>query len=274
MIDFNKKTSVQFSYEKKEILMRADNVSVKLGGNEIIRDINFEIHNIVRPNLNQGQIISIVGRSGIGKSTLFRTLSGFMKPTTGNVFINEDQHIVTEGEIGMIPQNYLLFDHLTVKGNLNLALSNNPVLRLKKDIINFYADSFDLLQHLDKKPNQLSGGQRQRTSIIQQILAGNNFILMDEPFSGLDCLMIDKIVKTLVNLSLEDELNTFLIISHNLEDCLSISDTAYIIAKPDPTRGATIVKEYDLMQMGLAWHPDVKDMPEFRSLVKEVKTLL
>jgi ABC-type nitrate/sulfonate/bicarbonate transport system ATPase subunit len=103
---------------------------------------------------------------------------------------------------------------------------------------------------------QLSGGQRQRVSIIQQVLTGNKFILFDEPFSGLDALMIDKVIALLVEISTLHELNTLVIISHDVENSLAISDTAFILAREKDKEGATITETIDLIELGFAWNSE------------------
>jgi ABC-type nitrate/sulfonate/bicarbonate transport system ATPase subunit len=130
-----------------------------------------------------------------------------------------------------------------------------------------------LKEHLKKYPAQLSGGQRQRTSIIQQVLTGNKFILLDEPFSGLDALMIDKVINLLVKVSTLDELNTLVIVSHDVENALAISDTAFIIAKEKgkENEGATVTETLDLIEMGFAWNPHIREDNKFQSLVSQIK---
>ena len=97
---------------------------------------------------------------------------------------------------------------------------------------------------------------------------------MDEPFSGLDILMIEKILNTIKKVSLENENNTIIIISHDLENSLSVSDSAYVLAKTDPTEGASIVKNYDLAELGLAWADNIKENSDFRNILKEIKTII
>ncbi len=262
------------SYEVKETILKVENVSVTLNNKDIIKNINFEIKNITRPNIEQGQVVSLIGRSGIGKSVLFSVLSGLRKPTSGKVLIDTDLHEVHPGEVGVVTQNYVLFEHRTVYNNLYLSAKNNNKINNIKDSIQYYTDLFDLNNHLNKFPFQLSGGQKQRTSIVQQILSGNKFILFDEPFSGLDCIMIDTVLDLLKKISIQNEYNTLIIVSHDLENCLSLSDTAFILAKPNALEAATIVHKYDLMSMGLSWSDNIKDKPEFRNLLKEVKTII
>ncbi len=265
------------NYTKHNVLLKADGVNLQYGDKQILRDINFSIQDIHRPDVAQGQVVSLIGRSGIGKTQLFRILAGLIKPTTGVVTIEEDQHPVAAGEMGIVPQHYVLFAHRTIYHNLKIGLDNAAVKlsdEEKKRIIADYADTFELTEHLKKYPAQLSGGQRQRVSIIQQVLTGNKFILLDEPFSGLDILMIDKVIKLLLRVSTLHEQNTLIIVSHDIENAAAISDTVWILGAEEGKPGATIVKEYDLCQMGLAWMPDIHTNPDFIKLIQQIKQQL
>lgn len=260
-------------YSKNEVLIDVKDVNLSYD-RLILRDINFTIHNIVRPGLNQGQVISLIGRSGIGKTQLFKILAGLIRPSTGSVNIGLEQQPVQAGEVGIVSQNYILFNHRTVLENLRLAMKHASITlssKEKDDVINEYANKFDLAEHLKKYPMQLSGGQRQRVSIIQQVLTGNKFILLDEPFSGLDALIIDRVMELLVQISTLDELNTLVIISHDVENSLAISDTAFILAREKDKEGATITETIDLIEMGLAWNPEIRENEKFQHLVSQIK---
>lgn len=260
-------------YQKKEVILKVENVHLNFD-KPILRDVSFQIHNITRPNLQQGQVVSLIGRSGIGKTQLFKILSGLQSPTSGTVHIGSDLHPVREGEVGIVPQNYILFNHRSILDNLKLGLRgalNKLQEKDKLELINNYASKFGLSEHLKKYPMQLSGGQRQRVSIIQQVLTGNKFILLDEPFSGLDPVIKDKVVELLVNISELDELNTLIIVSHDLENSLAISDTAFILAKQDHSEGATITETIDLIEMGLCWDREIKNNKNFQELVMQMK---
>ncbi|MBS1508332.1 MAG: ABC transporter ATP-binding protein [Bacteroidetes bacterium] len=260
-------------YKKEQVILRVDNVNLSYD-RQILRDVSFEVHNITRPNVQQGQVVSLIGRSGIGKTQLFKILSGLQKPTSGSVFIGSDLHPVAAGEVGIVPQNYILFNHRTILDNLKLGLRGS-VTKLtdkeKQELIDKHASKFGLSDQLKKYPMQLSGGQRQRVSIIQQILTGNKFILLDEPFSGLDPVIKDKVVELLVDISLLDEMNTLVIVSHDMENSLAISDTAFILSKQEGHEGATITEKIDLMEMGLSWDPHIKSKREFQDLVAQMK---
>lgn len=263
------------NYKKAELLLKVENVSLAYDSKQILHDVNFEIHNIVRPGMTQGQVVSLIGRSGIGKTQLFKILAGLNKPNSGFVKIGEDMHPVQAGDVGVVPQNYILFNHRSVYDNLEIALENcgkKLTTKEKGNIIKEYASKFQLSDELKKYPMQLSGGQRQRVSIIQQVLTGNIFILLDEPFSGLDPVMKDKVIELLVQVSISSERTTLVIISHDIESSLAISDTAFILAKQNENQGATIKEVIDLMGLDLAWHPDIKSNSKFQELVAQIKT--
>lgn len=260
-------------YKIEQIILQVENVSLSYD-RPILRDVNFNIHNVTRPNIQQGQVVSLVGRSGIGKTQLFKILSGLLTPQKGNVRIGSDLHSVNAGEVGVVPQNYILFNHRSILDNLKLGLRGSTDKlneKQKAELINDYAQKFGLKEHLKKYPMQLSGGQRQRVSIIQQILTGNKFILLDEPFSGLDPIIKDKVLELLASIALLDELNTLIIVSHDIENSLAISDTAFILANQEGREGATITETIDLIEMGFAWHPDIKKSLNFQQLIAQLK---
>ena len=261
------------AYKREEVILKVENVYLNYD-RPILRDVNLEVHNITRPNLQQGQVVSLIGRSGIGKTQLFKILSGLLQPKSGTVRIGEDLHPVVAGEVGIVPQNYILFNHRSILDNLKLGLRGSLNKLTEKDkaaLINDYATKFGLKEHLKKYPLQLSGGQRQRVSIIQQILTGNKFILLDEPFSGLDPVIKDKVLELLVTISTLNELNTLVIVSHDIENSLAISDTAFILANQEHKEGATITENIDLVEMGLSWNPEIKKNKNFQELVDQMK---
>lgn len=262
------------NYKKEEVLLKVKDVNLFYGEKQILRDINFEVKNIVRPDVKQGQVISLIGRSGIGKTQLFRLLAGLTKPTSGSITINKDKP-VQAGDMGVVFQNYYLFEWRTIYTSLELAAKKNPELKGKeKQAIQKYAEEFNLADHLKKYPKELSGGQRQRVSIIQQMLNGTDFLLLDEPFSGLDILVLDKVVDLLLSVSLSDEHKTLIIVSHDIGTSVAISDTVYILGCEDGKPGATIKKEIDLCERGLAWQKNIRSQKAFIDTLQEIKAEL
>jgi polar amino acid transport system ATP-binding protein/sulfate transport system ATP-binding protein/NitT/TauT family transport system ATP-binding protein len=218
--------------------------------------------------------VSLIGRSGIGKTQLFKLLSGLQKPTSGKVLIHQNKE-VQPGDMGVIFQNYYLFGWRTIYQSLLLAAKQNKTLHGKeKEAIEQYAAHFDLEDHLQKYPQQVSGGQRQRASIIQQLLKGSDFLLLDEPFSGLDVCVLDRVVNLLLDVSLSDELKTLIIVSHDIATTVAISDTVFILGNEEGQQGATIKKEIDLIERGLAWDKDCRHQKMFTDTVAEIKACL
>lgn len=270
-------------YTKTNILLNASNVGISFGEKVVLKDINIKIFDINRPDITQGQVVSLCGRSGLGKSLLIKALSGLPihgADITGTVLVNETQTLVKPGDMGIVPQDYYMPQHLIISKMLTLSAFKNIQFKKDKQLIKSAVDSyievFELQPHRDKYPEQLSGGQRQRANIAMQLLNGSNFLLMDEPFSGLDPLMIDKTTNLLLRVSQSDELKTIIIVSHDLENCIAISDTIFIMSNKGraANEGATIVEEIDLISRNLAWQHDVKRMPEFHDTIEEVKSFL
>lgn len=251
-------------YKDAELILSCKGLNVNYGDKKILKDVNFEIHNIVRPNINQGQIVALVGQSGIGKTTLFRSLAGFEKPTSGEILIGVEQKPVKIGNVGVVTQAYNLLEHLKVKQNLLLTG------RSLADIEALAAE-FDMLKHFDKFPAQLSGGQRQRIAILQQVLKDNDFILLDEPFSGLDPIMLKKTVNLIQRTSQLSEMKTFIIVSHDLLNCCALSDTIFLLTRPVETEGSSINYKYDLAEMGLAWTPDIKKNKLLYDIIEDIE---
>ena len=258
---------------KAEVVLQATNVQLTYD-RPILRDINFCIKNIIRPGLSQGQVVTLIGRSGIGKTQLFKILSGLQTPTAGQITIHDNKP-VKAGDMGVIFQNYYLFEWRTVYQSLMLAAKKNKQLfAMEKQTIEQYAEQFQLTEHMHLYPQQLSGGQRQRVSIMQQLLKGSDFILLDEPFSGLDVCMLDKAVELLLQVSLSDELKTLIIVSHDIETSVAISDTVFILGNEPGKEGATIKKEIDLIERDLAWQKNVRHEKRFMETIDEIKACL
>lgn len=264
------------AHTKEDVLLKVDKVNLEFPGKKVLRDISFEIHDIRRSDVLQGQVVSLLGRSGIGKTQLFKILAGLKHPTSGTVLINKEQQPVKAGDMGVVPQNYYLFEWRRIRKILDLAAAKNPFLKEgeRRGLIDHYIDEFALREHLDKYPMQLSGGQRQRISIIQQLINGSNFLLLDEPFSGLDVISVKKVIEILRKVSLSDEVKTLIIVSHDLSSSLAISDCALILAREEGKEGATITGKIDLIERDLCWKENIKEEKAFQDMVTEIEGLI
>jgi polar amino acid transport system ATP-binding protein/sulfate transport system ATP-binding protein len=267
------------SHEFRQTLLKVTDVSVTLGGAPILRDLNLEIKNVTRPGMQQGQVVGLLGPSGIGKTTLFRVLAGLDKPDTGTILVREEQCPVERGMVGVVAQNYPLFAHRTVLGNLHVAGRQAGLrgseLKEKADRL---LKRFGITEHGSKYPAQLSGGQRQRVAIAQQFMCSEHFLLMDEPFSGLDMVAQEQVIGFIQEMATADELQTFILVTHDISAALEVSDTLWLLGRDRDAAGnvipgARIKASYNLIERGLAWRKGVSTTPEYLELRREIREL-
>lgn len=263
-------------YELKETLLTLDDLGLDLGGKPILSGVNARVRNVTRPGVLQGQVIGVLGPSGVGKTQLFRLLSGLTLPDRGRVLLGPKQEPVERGQVGVVAQAYPLFEHYSVLQNLIVAarqhgLGKAEARKQAEDMLTRFA----LQECANAYPALLSGGQRQRVAIAQQLIRPKSLLLMDEPFSGLDLKMIRAVCALLAEVSLQNEELTTVVVTHDINAALSIADTLWLLGRPRATdgkcQGARIVHTIDLMERGLAWHPDVMHAPAFESTKREVE---
>lgn len=190
------------------------NLSKKFDKYYALKNINVEI--------NENDKIVIIGPSGSGKSTLLRCLSTLEVPTSGKIHyhdmeLTEQTYRKIQGKIGMVFQNFQLFDNLTVIENLTLAPILNKIM--SKD--EAYKQAKDYLKqiHLEDKektyPKNLSGGQKQRVAIIRTLMMNPEVILFDEPTSALDSEMIEEVLTLIMEVSKKNI--TMIVVTHELK---------------------------------------------------------
>jgi polar amino acid transport system ATP-binding protein/sulfate transport system ATP-binding protein len=254
-------------------------VSYGYDGKPVLRDINLEIKDLVRPGYQQGQIIGLLGPSGMGKTTLFRLLAGLEQPQQGQILAGRELKPVRRGTIGVVAQHYPLFAHRTVLGNLLVAGAQAGLrgqeARAKADDL---LKRFGLEEQGSKYPAQLSGGQRQRVAIAQQFMCSDNFLLMDEPFSGLDVLAQEAVIRFIHEMASHDEDMTFILVTHDITAALQIADRVLVLGRDrdaagTPIPGARIKGDFNLVERKLAWRPNIASLPEFLTLRPEIRDL-
>jgi ABC-type nitrate/sulfonate/bicarbonate transport system ATPase subunit len=268
--------SMKHPYTLGQRLLTIDKVCVSYD-RPILDGVSGTIDNIQREGMQQGQVVCLLGPSGIGKSQLFRCIAGLQRPTSGSVRLNGTQREVQPGEVGVVAQNYPLFNHRTVWGNLMAAAGrHSETAGQARERCLALLEEFEMVDTAKAYPLALSGGQRQRVAIAQQMLCSSHFLLMDEPFSGLDPLAKSAVCDTLIDVSTTHELNTIVVVTHDIESAIRISDTLWLLgrrrgADGRPAGGAAIQETVDLAGMGLAWDPDVESRVEFRELAAALK---
>jgi polar amino acid transport system ATP-binding protein len=270
------------NYQEQDTILYLDKVSIGYEKSKpILKDISLIEKNIVREGYQStGQTIAIVGRSGRGKSTLFKALTGLLKPLEGQILITDlrtadinDAKVVSEGDIGFVDQKYTLFRHKTVEQICHYAMRKIEITKADKEaIITKYLEEWGLIEHRKKYSCELSGGQRQRTAIIEQMLSSKHFMIFDEPFSGLDVGNIEKVKQNFERIASDNEYNTIIFSTHDIRLAVELADSIYVIGHPEGVLDySTIVGHYDLKKMGLAWQPYGEG---HRMLVTQVKELL
>ncbi|MGB7760607.1 MAG: ATP-binding cassette domain-containing protein [Bryobacteraceae bacterium] len=264
-------------YSLGQTLLKIENVCLEYDGRPVLKNVNGEVRDIIVPGRVQGQVVGFLGPSGCGKTSLFRIIAGLNQPTSGRVSVNGFDRPVRAGEVGVVSQNYPLFDHRTVLGNLMLGASQKEKdSRVARDKVMTLLNEFGLEDKFNLYPAQLSGGQRQRCAIIQQILCSEHFLLMDEPFSGLDLLMLEKTCELITKVADMDDLNTIIVVTHDVTAACSVADHLWLMGRDSDSDGnklpgSRIVKEYNLIERDLCWQPGIITTAPFTDFVREVK---
>ena len=205
-------------------MLSINNFSISFNETKILEDINFDV--------KQGEIVTLLGSSGCGKTTILRAIAGLQKEHDGNICIGDTcvsskEVYKQDREVGYIFQDYALFPHLNVEENISFALDKLS----KKDRnkrVDQLLEQFDIIAHKNKQIHQLSGGQQQRVAIARAMANKPKILLLDEPFANLDSQLRYKTKMWLKNLIKKYNLSAVLV-THDKKEALSISDKIGII---------------------------------------------
>ncbi len=271
-------------YSEHNCLIEINHLGVQYGDKVILRDIGndaipFRVNDVKREGMLQGQIVAILGRSGRGKSTLFRNLAGIEKPSSGRIIIPKtfdgtEYKNIAEGDVGFVQQTFPLSRNQSVYEMLQDAVAMGDHKEPADKIIDEYLREWGLTAQKNQYANQLSGGQRQRVAIIEQLLCSHFFIVLDEPFSGLDVKNIEEVKDAIQKLTSSSEINTVLFSTHNIELAVSIADSIYLVGYEKDEQGnfkegGTLLTHYDLKKMGIAWTPYSKEHIDIAEKLKK-----
>ena len=212
----------------------AENLIKIYGYRSVVNDVSFEV--------NKGEVVGLLGPNGAGKTTTFYMIVGLVKADSGEVYLENKQTgektSITKKPmneraklgIGYLPQEASIFRKLSVEDNIKLVLEMNEKLdkNEKKDMLESLLDEFGIKRLRDYSAISLSGGERRRVEIARALAATPHFILLDEPFTGIDPIAIGEIKENIFKLAKEKGLGV-LITDHNPKATLSITDRAYVI---------------------------------------------
>ncbi|NOY21902.1 MAG: LPS export ABC transporter ATP-binding protein [Acidobacteria bacterium] len=209
-------------------VLKTEHLTKRYGGKAVVHDVSIEIES--------GQIVGLLGPNGAGKSTTFYMIAGIISPDEGSVTLDEKEltqepmYIRARNGIGYLPQEPSIFRGLTARQNIQAVLE---LLDLKKDKIDKALE--DLLEEFGlkgvehTKGSLLSGGERRRVEIARALAARPLFILLDEPFAGIDPITINELQENI--LKLKEKGIGIIITDHNIQETLRITDNAYILSR-------------------------------------------
>lgn len=211
-------------------ILRLDSLSLKIGEHQILNEISFDV--------DEGQIIGLIGPNGSGKTTLFNVISGFLKPSSGSITLrNDDISQVSPSQrakkgIGRVFQNFGIFREMTLEENVLVALEALPKDQRKQlgdlgEVVVATLDMVGLSSHGKKKAGSLSGGQMRLLEIARTLKSGKELFLLDEPTAGVSPKMTGQVADIIKELKRNGK--TVLIIEHDLPFIGSICDEVVVL---------------------------------------------
>ena len=208
------------------MILRAENLVRRYGKRVVVRGVSFDV--------KQGEIVGLLGPNGAGKTSSFYMVVGFIKPTGGKVFLNEVEitdlpmYKRAQNGIGYLPQEPSVFRKLSVEDNIRAVLEMTKLSKQAQDEqLEVLLDEFNLHKVRKSNGDTLSGGERRRTEIARALASDPKFILLDEPFAGIDPIAVEDIQYIVAKLKTRNI--GILITDHNVQETLSITDRAYLM---------------------------------------------
>lgn len=208
------------------MILRAENIVKKYRKRTVVKGVSFEV--------KQGEIVGLLGPNGAGKTTSFYMIVGLIQPFSGKIYLDEEEitgqpvYKRAKKGIGYLAQEASVFRNLSIEDNLKAVLEMTDYSKqYQKQKLETLIEEFGL-QHIRKsKGNQLSGGERRRTEIARALAIDPKFILLDEPFAGVDPIAVEDI-QTIVSKLKEKNIGV-LITDHNVHETLTITDRSYLL---------------------------------------------
>ncbi|MAG21145.1 MAG: LPS export ABC transporter ATP-binding protein [Candidatus Marinimicrobia bacterium] len=217
-------------------LLRAQDLKKDYGQRTVVRGVELE--------LNKGEIVGLLGPNGAGKTTTFYMITGMIRPTSGAVYLGDEEitqlpmYKRARKGIGYLAQEPSIFTKLTVEDNLKLVLEMTELSREEQaDKLEFLLNNLSIASVRKNRGIHLSGGERRRTEISRALVTDPDFILLDEPFSGIDPIAVEDIQGIIR--SLRKKNIGVLITDHNVRETLSITDRAYLLYDGQILRSGT-----------------------------------
>ncbi len=208
------------------MILRSQNLVKIYGNRKVVKGVSL--------NVNQGEIVGLLGPNGAGKTTTFYMTVGFVEPNEGQVFLGDEDitslpmYRRAQLGVGYLPQEASVFRKLSVEDNIKAVLEMTKLSKAEqKEKLEALIDEFRLEKVRKGKGDTLSGGERRRTEIARALATSPKFILLDEPFAGIDPIAVEDIQFIVAKLKTKNI--GILITDHNVQETLSITDRAYLM---------------------------------------------
>lgn len=210
------------------MILRAEHLIKKYKQRTVVNDVSFEV--------SQGEIVGLLGPNGAGKTTSFYMIVGLIKPNEGHVYLNDEEitgdpmYRRAQKGIGYLAQEASVFRKLSVEDNIMAVLEiHYKNKEERKEKLEELINEFSLARVQKNRGDLLSGGERRRTEIARALAAKPHFILLDEPFAGVDPIAVEEIQSIVSKLKKRNI--GVLITDHNVQETLSITDRAYLLTE-------------------------------------------
>ena len=216
--------------------LEVKNISKSFGDNKVLKDISIE--------LNQGEIVCLLGVSGGGKTTLFNIISGLLTPDSGQVLLDGKDVTNQPGQISYMLQKDLLLPYRTIEDNVALPLLLKGIKKkeARRQVSPMFSQ-FGLENTQKKYPAQLSGGMRQRAALLRTYMFSKDVALLDEPFSALDTITKSSMHSWYLDVMEKIRMST-LFITHDIDEAILISDRIYLLSgSPGEITEEIIIRE-------------------------------
>ena len=218
------------------MILRSEQLVKIYGRRKVVKGVSLNVH--------QGEIVGLLGPNGAGKTTTFYMTVGFIQPNEGRVYLNDDDitdlpmYKRAQRGIGYLPQEPSVFRKLTVEDNIKAVLEMTSLKKAEqKDKLESLLDEFGLHKVRKSRGDTLSGGERRRTEIARALATDPKFILLDEPFAGIDPIAVEDIQYIVAKLKTKNI--GILITDHNVQETLSITDRAYLMFEGNILKAGT-----------------------------------
>lgn len=248
--------------------MSSDQILQVSDVNKVFIDDDREVFALKEINLDAtaGEFICILGPSGCGKSTLLNAIAGFTKPTSGTIFANHHEVIKPGPDRAMVFQEYALFPWMTVRQNVNFALTNKKMTQSEKiEKVDHLLEQLHLIEFHDRFPKDLSGGMRQRVAIARALAMDSPMMLMDEPFGALDALTRHTLQVELLRIWQEFK-KTIIFVTHSIQESIYLATRIVVMTY----RPGTIKK---IVEVSLPYPRDINSL-EFIALQSELTEMV